>query len=396
MLGRAESDGSIVDTISNILPKKLGREDILSSLPKLGYQPVMSDQAQAADAKDLLPLYYTSEQIILFPPITDNPNNSKNQLRGIQEIFTRAIEANPTLLTDKNLLLFPLCEEWNVAFKPRQQWVLLVYVNAEKKFYLLDPTKSNFPTYRATRYESNLSYIKEALTTTFFTTLGNCSFVPSYLGFQPDLDAISGGHWVLYFIHRLTSGATIKHLEELYEQRSVLQIEEVKRDLEKKFSEVSESSTPIRQDVTPVPIPVVDIQKIEHDYTPQHTKQDFAKTNRAERPALVRSLVSVGPHVDFNFERSISIRLPANHTFTLKLYSFLIFAGAATVLLALLCLGSTSPILSATVATGIFAAGVVMFVGGALGKCGLFGRSSSQLSGDRVSDTGHNFVSSRT
>lgn len=391
MLDRKDSDVSIVDTTSNILPKKLGREDVLASLPKLGYQTVVSDKAEAADAKDLLPLYYTFEQIVLFPPVTDNPNNSKNQLRGIQDIVTRVLDVYPNLLTDKNLLLFPLCEEWNPWLKssPRQQWVLLVYVYAEKKFYLLDPTGPN----RASLYTSNFAHIKDALGKTFFSNLGNTDLTPSYLNLQSAFDSDSGGHWMLYLIHRLTNGATISQLQNLSNQKPVLPLGQVKIELEKKFADVSESSTPVPEEVTPTPFSSIDtsidIKKLESEFTPQNPKQDFVGSNLESadtgRPLLVRSLVSVGPnHVNFNRTRSISTRPLSNPSFTLKLYSFLIFAGAAAALLALLCLASTPPLLSATVATRVFVAGAVMFVGGVLGKCGLFGGASSQPSGDRV------------
>ena len=53
------------------------------------------------------------------------------------------------------------------------------------------------------------------------------------------------------------------------------------------------------------------------------------------------------------------------------------FAGVAATLVAMFCLASTTtPVVSASVSTGILAVGVVMFVAGALGKCGLFSKRS--------------------
>lgn len=382
-----ESDVSITEITSNTLPKKLGKEDILGALPKLGLVPILSPNALASDANDLLPLYYTCEQAVIFPPVTDNPNNSKNGLRGVSEIVSRAIEAKNDLMQDKKFLLFPLFEEWNPWMRgaPRQQWVLLIYVNSENKFYLLDPTSST----RSSFYESNLKYIKEALTTSFKSILGDIQFVPSYLNLQSWTDSDSGGHWILYCITRLITGSTITDLQNLSKQKPVIQLGKVKNEIEEKFKETLESSTPpLRQyDRTPEQSEH-DIEEITNNFTPRHSKQNYAVEGEPASLGLMHNLVSVRPREGFNLERTSSARRPApQSSFLLKLYSFLMFAGTATALVALFCLSTTPPLLTATVSTGVLATGVVMFLGGVLGKCGLFGGAQPPANDVTVSQT---------
>ena len=69
------------------------------------YQAVLGD-AKSPNQSDVVPLYYTHPDILLFPPCTDNPTN-KSQLNGIYESVRRALGEKKSLLTTKNLLLFP-------------------------------------------------------------------------------------------------------------------------------------------------------------------------------------------------------------------------------------------------------------------------------------------------
>lgn len=384
MQGNTKLEGSIVGIPNITLPKKFSEDDIVSSLPKLGYVPFTKPSSDA-NAKSSIPLYYTTGRTVVFPPCTDNPNKSKNlEGKGVSYMYKQAIETNAELLANHDLLIFPLLEEWNVVFKPRFQWVLLVYVKANNEFRLFDPTSSQ----RAYPYRGNLKNLETDLQSTFFELSGNIRLLPCYLNLQSYFDTESAGHWILYLIHQLTTGVDISGLLNLEKQVSTLTVQAITKILEAKFSETNESNTEDSHDESDHENEKsqLNISKILEDFTPTIAKQDFVSPSRPDQRQLLHSLLSVRPdhgsRLD-NREDSIFATPPSSH-FALKLYSYLIFAGVATTILAMFCLASTTPILSATVSTGILATGILMFVGGILGKCGLFGRSQSSVGGPDV------------
>lgn len=353
------------DLSNEALPNKLGYKHLLKLFPKMGYQAVIRDDAQASDPSDLVPLYFTSEQILLFPPCTDNPNAS--QLPSIEATLARAFGQQRELLNSKEWLLFPIYEEWNYQFKPRRNWVLLAYSRVTNQFYLLDPTGP----YRASLYKSNLKYLNSELKVIFKSLLPEVKDLePCYLDLQLLGDSQSSGHWVAYFIVLFASGTSLDEFRQLSKRRPALLVAEVSTALSE-LSTSTEDQLPEEENSSPTLsakfyVGVSGINLLTYE------KRDYGQPSALKGEAQVNSLLSSGERVGREPETTVPPQL--GFGFKIDLYSLLIFSGTVAGLIALFCLASTtSSILSATAATGILVVGTALFVGGALGKCGLFG-----------------------
>ena len=361
-----------LENSSEALPSKLSKEDLLALFPKMGYEAVYSD-AQSSNPSALVPLYYTHGQVLLFPPCTDNPNNS--QLNGVFESVRRAFGDKRDLLHTKDWLLFPIFEEWNL-FLPgtsRKSWVLLAYSRLENQFYLLDPTGPK----RASFYKYNLKYLNQALQNTFVAPF--CSewktFEPTYLNLQPFIDSSSSGFWVAYFIARLTSDGKLAELLELSTRKPLMLVQDVKIVL----SQLSSSQTYESRSIENI-IPIHSVSSKVDDVrcVAEIEKQDYGHTQVSTSGVdSVRSLLSYGANQPILASGEGGGHQQQSHGFRLNFYSILIFTGAASSLVALLCLAASSPIISATATTGVLVVGMALFVAGALGKCGLFGGVNS-------------------
>ena len=357
-----------LENLSEALPSKLSKEYLLALFPKMGYEAVYSD-AQSSNPSALVPLYYTHGQVLLFPPCTDNPNNS--QLNGVFESVRRAFGDKRDLLLTKDWLLFPIFEEWNPFFTvtSRKSWVLLAYSRLENRFYLLDPTGPK----RAYFYKDNLKYLKQALQLTFVAPF--CSewktFEPTYLNLQPLADSSSSGFWVAYFIERLASDGSLAELLELSTRKPLMLVQDVKIVLSQLSSSQTYASRSIEK-ISPIHSvsSVVDVLGC----VAEIEKQDYGHT-QVSRSGVdsVRSLLSNGANQPILASGEGGGHQQQSHGFRLNFYSILIFTGAASSLVALLCLAASSPIISATATTGVLVVGMALFVAGALGKCGLFG-----------------------
>ena len=291
---------SFQDTSRNQLPKKLSKSDIASSLSKLGCKPFIPDSTE----NDKTPVCYFYGRAVLFQPCTDNPLNTQCKLPGVGDVFSKALEADPNLLTDKDYLVFPLFEEYTpwMARWNRNQWVLLVYSFAEKEFFLLDPTKET----RFSCYTSNLKQLEEHLQTAFFTNIGNIKLSSFSLNLQLNTDTDSGGHWILYLIFRLTRGASLANLKTLSKQTPALTVEKINATLTTQFNQLVENPVTITaEEIDPehglqgLPDPV-DIEAIKRQFTPAiksyHNSSDYGALSLGYgRPGLVRSLHSVHP-----------------------------------------------------------------------------------------------------
>ncbi len=340
----------------------------MALFPKMGYEAVYSD-AQSSNPSALVLLYYTYKKVLLFPPCTDNPNNN-SQLNGVFESVNRAFGDNRDLLLTKDWLLFPIFEEWNPFFTvtSRKSWVLLAYSRLENRFYLLDPTGPK----RAFFYKDNLKYLKQALQLTFVAPFhsGWKTFEPTHLNLQPLNDSSSSEFWVAYFIERLTSDGNLAELLELSTRKPLMLVQDVKIFLSKlsssqKYESQSiENTSPIHS-VSSVVDVLGDVPKIE--------KQNYGVPVEKFGFDSARSLLSYGANQPILASGEGGGHQQQSHGFRLNFYSILIFTGAASSLVALLCLAASSPIISATATTGVLVVGMALFVAGALGKCGLFG-----------------------
>jgi|GEM_PF-4002232 len=358
-----------LENSSEALPSKLSKEDLLALFPKMGYEAVYSD-AQSSNPSARVPLYFTHGQVLLFPPCTDNPNNH-SQFNGVFESVNRAFGERRELLHTKDWLLFPIFEEWN-RFLPgtsRKSWVLLAYSRAENQFYLLDPTGPK----RAFFYKDNLKYLNQALQNTFVAPFhsGWKTFEPTYLNLQPLNDSSSSEFWVAYFIERLTSDGNLAELLELSTRKPLMLVQDVKIVLSQLSSSPTYESRSI-ENISPIHSvsSAVDVLAC----VAQIEKQDYGYTQiKTGGVDSVPSLLRSGANQPILASGEGGGHQQQSHGFRLNFYSILIFTGAASSLVALLCLAASSPIISATATTGVLVVGMALFVAGALGKCGLFG-----------------------
>ncbi|MEI6095047.1 MAG: hypothetical protein WCR08_06240, partial [Gammaproteobacteria bacterium] len=305
-----------LENLSEALPSKLSKEYLLALFPKMGYEAVYSD-AQSSNPSALVPLYYTHGQVLLFPPCTDNPNNS--QLNGVFESVRRAFGDKRDLLLTKDWLLFPIFEEWNLLFTvtSRKSWVLLAYSRLENRFYLLDPTGPK----RAFFYKDNLKYLNQALQNTFVAPF--CSeWKPTYLNLQPLADSSSSGFWVAYFIERLTSDGSLAELLELSTRKPLMLVQDVKIVLSQLSSSQTYESRSI-ENISPIHSvsSVVDVlgcvAKIE--------KQDYGNTQvRTGGVDIVPSLLRSGANQLTLASGEGGGHQQQSHGFRLNFYSILI------------------------------------------------------------------------
>ena len=377
------------------LPAKLGAEHILSLLPSLGYQAVRGADAVASTGNMQIPLYFTHAQMVVLPPSTDNPNSSRSGLNGIETNMTRAISGDKSPLLDKDLILFPVFEEWQpsgLSWEPRQHWVLLVYVKATKTVYLLDamgPRRGEF-CYGSKKLAHMVAAVKKALGTV------DCAIEhpleKMYFDRQPVSDTVSGGHWVAYWIHRFNQAIDLAALQVEIAKKTLL---DVKADLE--FARQSVISV-VQSDrveagtdnsdhdgrMSPSILEIVSPESIERQKYGQLGAPPVQSDVQA--PSAARSILFSPSTVDQKkamapppvSAQPVSANTRPWYRFNLDLYSMLIYAGAAIALLAMFCMASATPLLSATVSAGALGVGVVLFVGGVLGKCGLFSRHEAR------------------
>ncbi len=371
MQNEKESLGKLKNS-SEALPSKSSKEDLLALFPKMGYEAVYSD-AQSSNPSARVPLYFTHGQVLLFPPCTDKPNND-SQLNGVFESVNRAFGDKRDLLLTKDWLLFPIFEEWNLFFPgtSRKSWVLLAYSRLENQFYLLDPTGPK----RASFYKNNLKYLNQALQRTFVASFhsGWKTFEPTHLNLQPLNDSSSSEFWVAYFIERLTSDGNLAELLELSTRKPLMLVQDVKIVL----SQLSSSQTYESQFIENISLihsVSSEVDDVLRFCVAEIEKQDYGHTQVSTSgvDSSVRSLLSYGANQPILASGEGGGHQQQSHGFRLNFYSILIFTGAASSLVALLCLAASSPIISATATTGVLVVGMALFVAGALGKCGLFG-----------------------
>lgn len=377
------------------LPAKLEAEHILSMLPSLGYQAVMGADAVASTSNMQIPLYFTHAQMVVLPPSTDNPNSSPSRLNGIETNMARAINSDNSPLLDKDLILFPVFEEWQASgfsWEPRQHWVLLVYVKAAKTVYLLDamgPRRGEL--YYGSKKLAHMEVaVKKALGTLDYAI--EHPLEKMYFDRQSVTETVSGGHWVAYWIHRFNQGIDLASLQLEIATKTLL---DVKADL----TLARQSAIPVVQQdrveggtdnsehddrMSPSILELVSPEQIERQKYGQSGAPPVQSDVQA--PSTARSILFSPSTVDQKkamapppvSAQPVSANTRPWYRFNLDLYSMFIYAGAAIALLAMFCLASATPLLSATVSAGALGVGVVLFVGGVLGKCGLFSRHEAR------------------
>lgn len=372
----------LLNTSFAVLPEKLESEHLLSLLPSLGYQAVIGADAVASSPSEQRPLYFVHEQVIVLPPSTDNPLNSPSKLNGIEANVTRASGVDGSL-RDKELILFPVYEEWQprMSLSARKHWVLLAYVKADKTIYLLDSMGRNRG---ESFYGNNLKYLDAAVK----NALHSLDYVVDqplkkmYLDRQSVSDTLSGGYWVSYLMYRFNQGMDLAALQL---EVSTKTLQNIKADLiqarQNMATALAEGDGGSRLGgdsdhghTSPILIQVVDSDQFE--------RQDYAQPAGLNAQSQLSNQVASSLLLSSTTVASNSVAgqrvVPESHTppfwsrFKLDFYSVLIYAGAASALLALLCLASTTPLVSATVSTGVLGVGMVMVVTGILGKCGIF------------------------
>lgn len=366
-----------------VLPAKLEPEHLLSLLPSLGYQAVIGADAVASSPSEQRPLYFVHEQVIVLPPSTDNPLNSPSKLNGIEANVTRAMSVDGSLLRDKDLILFPVYEEWQprMSLSARKHWVLLAYVKADNTIYLLDSMGRN----RGENfYGSNLKYLDEAAK----KALRSLDYVidqplkKMYLDRQSINDTVSGGYWVSYLMYRFNQGMDLAGLQHEVSTKTLQDIKadliQVRENMANALVEGDGSSKhgadPDPSHISPTLIEVVDPEQFER----QNYAQPAGPNVQNQPSNQAASSLLLSPTTVASNSVAGQRLVPESHTppfwsrFKLDFYSILIYAGAASALLALLCLASTTPFVSATVSTGVLGFGMVMVVSGILGKCGIF------------------------
>lgn len=379
------------------LPDKLEAQHLLSLLPSLGYQAVMRDTG--ASAPDIqMPLYFTHAQMVVLPPSTDNPENSRSKLNGIEANMNRAISDGDARLLHKDLIFFPVFEEWQASMsfscEPRQHWVLLVYLKAANTLYLLDAMGSNRS---KTNYGQKLAHMDGAVR----NALAKLNFavkhplVKMYFNWQWLTDTVSGGHWVSYWLYRFNQQGF--DFAALKSEMTTKNLQDVKADL----TRVRQAAMPaVKEEIVEdsdhgleTPLNLVIVENIERQCYAQSTDPN-TPTNSTSRSCsilfspsnVIPKKVATPPYLS---EQSLRANTRPWYRFNLDFYSMLIYAGAAIALFAMFCLASATPLLSATLSAGALGVGVVVFLGGVLGKCGFFS-SHSPLPHTKFSLAQHN------
>ncbi len=360
------------------LPDRLEKRHLLALFPQLGYERVENQSALSNDSNEIMPLYYTHAQILLFPPSTDNPNNNLD-LNGIAHNIDRVCRVNSKILTEKDFIVFPVLEEWNVLRTPRKSWVLVVYDKTTQFLHLIDPTGHGRPNY----YENagNLKPLEKAVTLKFaekniqITANGKLLLQKHYLGIQDKSDIVSSGHWISYILHRMNQMTTlITLLQNEFSPTAKPAIQAVRDELlhvmypviQDDSSDKCDKIGPSNDTLDLVPkFEVMNYGQIEHD--PSSVTRSF--------------LSSSGDHGN-----DTSGSAPS-HRFSLDVYTALIFGGTGLAVFALVCLSGAISAVPAAIATGMLGLGTVMFLGGVLGKLGVFRALSGSGAGGENTNT---------
>lgn len=370
------------------LQENLGAKDIRSLLPILGFQPVVTGVANSQAIDQAAPFYVHNSMVVLAPS-TDNPNKSQCGLFGVEANVTNALshqaQGSTNFLRGKDLVIFPVYEEWNsrAQFSPRLNWVLFVYVQSRSKIYLLDYTGP----FMAGLYKQNLRHIEKALKNALgmldYPIDNLLALEAVYLDRRESMNENSSGFWIAYILYRLNQGSDVARLKQELASVTLGRIKQVLTHIPQTSQEIqdnvensitpNQSSTNITNVSIQAAVPLFETQ----DYARPGTHNlDLALPSRA---GIVESLVSSGSSI----RRTMILDGETANSptfwsrFHWDVYSKLILSGMVTAALALLCLAMTSPVLSATISTGILGLGVTMFVGGMLGKFGVFSGGSS-------------------
>lgn len=368
--------------VQRVLPEILGEKDIRSLLPILGFQPVDTAIAHHSQPHDQAACY-THDNMVVLPPSTDNPNKSQCGLLGVEVNVAKAasLQAQESVdfLRNKELVIFPVYEEWNSRFQfsPRQNWVLFVYVKSQSRIYLLDYTSSTIAGF----YTTNLKHIEKALSNAL-STLGYTITHPLeavYLDRRASNNEKASSFWIAYMLYRLNQGSEVSRLKQDLASVTLGGIKQVLSHIPQTLQEIQDDSergiTPSHSsaniiDVSRKAIPLFEIQNY------ANPKDQHNGSELPPRIEMVSSLVSSGPSIRREINSDDGATNPPTFwsRFRLDVYSKLILSGMVMSALALLCLAMTPPVLPATISTGILGLGVAMFVGGMLGKFGVFNR----------------------
>lgn len=363
------------------MPDKLEKEHLLALFPKLGYEPIVDRTAFSNNPNEIVPVYYHHAQILLFPPSTDNPNNNL-VLNGVAQNIDRACRLDQNLLATKDLIVFPILEEWNVMRKPRRSWVLVVYDRTTQFLHLIDPTGHRRPDYYETA--GNLKPLERAVTEKFteknilITANGKLLLQKNYLGIQDKSDNVSSGHWISYILYRLNQGETLTNvLQNEYSLTSKPTIQGVRDDLLHLMHPETQDdlSEPINGNESSNDILVL---------APKFEVQNYGQPGPTPS-SDTRSFLSSGDTLNN------SVGPAPSHRFRLDVYTSLIFAGTGLTLIALVCLSGVISVVPTAIATSMVGLATVMFLGGVLGKLGVFRALSGSGAGGENTNTLRSF-----
>ena len=243
---------------------------------------------------------------------------------------------------------------------------------------MLDPTGPN----RAFLYSSNLKYLNKDLTSALaFTGAPVKPLIPYYLSIQPISDKVSSGYWIAYFIEQLASGMSLQNIRNLSTQTPLILVDTVKASLSVLHQMIDNV-----QEFSDTPHPTVYSQVDISSVITEHERQDYAHPDQHDTQ-YARSLLNSGATYPNSHTEGPQSSPISGARFKFDFYFKLICTGTLTSIMALLCLASATPVISATVSTGLLAAGVTLFAVGALGRCGLFGttpRLQSEVPGTKI------------
>ncbi|PJD90554.1 MAG: hypothetical protein CK424_07685 [Legionella sp.] len=331
--------------------EKFTATDILTLLPKMGYQGIYAETESGA------PLFYEKESILVFPPVTDNPDPTVSTLKGIQSTVKQACASYPNILQNKKQLIFPLLEEQSYGFKPRRFWVVLMYDFEKNIISLIDPTGP----LRASSYTS--SVMEQALKASLSMMKLNVSpsLEKKYLSVQDRSDSVSSGHWVSYILYQFSQNASLSALITGLASKKP-SIQDVSTILTNLLHHSSSECCEEGRDFYTAPTPNSDA------FPAKQEKQDYAINMTAVHcPAFN---IELGDE-DGVMEHAAPQSGVAAY-FQMNFYSTLMLSGMALVVLGIVCLtgqGLGLPLLGSAAMLGV---GTLTFFSGLLGKCGLF------------------------
>ncbi|HVT62454.1 MAG TPA: hypothetical protein VHD33_03065 [Legionellaceae bacterium] len=330
------------------LPDKLERNDILALLLKFGFQAVFSKYDQ-----DKTPVYYEKQGMYLLPLAADNERYQV--LPSIEAVLTKAFQANANILTQN--FWIPVLEMQRG--KQPSFWVLLMYEpnpNGPASLTMIDPTGKNRAVFFPYSTTPMLDQFKKAIAGKNVTLN---SMQLDYLGVQDFYDSISGGYWITYFIYKLSGGETFNNTKDVVKKTSLITIKEVFEKL--CLPPCTDMEIPPALSMSSNALPVNVEKQI---YASTQNEVSFSK-GLAASPTFNQD-----PN-DFVPEYSKNISGSWNY-FRLNFYSTLILSGTILALVGLFCLSSPISMLSSTHAAGLTGVGIITFIAGLLGKCGLF------------------------